>query len=275
MIIWGISWPVSKIIANELNYEMLIFIRFCSTSILYFPFLIFKKESLKLNKKSFMYILLGTITISMYNLFFFAGLKKGFPGLGGVLTTGMNPIFNFVIVAILTKTKIPFFKSIGLGIGFIGGMILLQIWNLELNEIFKEGNSYFLLGSITWVFLSMTTSKSKDSISTFTYSFYIHIFSSILFLALLDPNEFKNVPNLSSSFWICLFYLSGISTVFGTTMYFLASTKLGSAQASSFIFIVPTSALLSSWILLSETPKPTTIFGGLLLIIAVFILNKK
>ncbi len=275
MVIWGISWPVSKIITKDLNYQMLIFLRFLTTAIFYIPLLLIKKESFKLNKKSFGFVLLGSIGVSLYNLLFFAGLKNGLPGIGGVLTTGMNPIFNFLLVAILTRTKIPTLKSIGLVIGFIGGIIILQVWKYDLSEILKTGNSFFLLGSITWAFLAMTTSRSKDSISTYAYSFYIHLLSTIFCLFFLEFDSYKKIPELTSTFWICLFYLSGISTIFGTTMFFLASAKLGSAQASSFIFIVPTSALLSSWAILSETPKLTTIIGGLVLILAVIILNKK
>lgn len=275
MVIWGISWPVSKIITNHLNYEMLIFLRFSTTAILYLPLLLFKKESFKLTKRSFLFVLFGTIAISLYNLFFFAGLKNGLPGIGGVLTTGMNPIFNFLLVAILTRTKIPNLKSIGLIIGFIGGMIILQVWKYNIVEIFKTGNSYFLIGSITWAFLSMITSRSKDLISTFSYSFYIHVFSTLFCIFFIQMDSFQKITELSNEFWICLFYLSGISTIFGTTMFFLASAKLGSAQASSFIFIVPTSAVLSSWAILQETPKLTTIIGGIILIIAVIILNQK
>ena len=40
-------------------------------------------------------------------------------------------------------------------------------------------------------------------------------------------------------FWINLLFLSCIAMSFGTSIYFLASSKLGPKQASAYIFLVP------------------------------------
>jgi drug/metabolite transporter (DMT)-like permease len=76
-------------------------------------------------------------------------------------------------------------------------------------------------------------------------------------------------------FWISLFYIAVISTTFGTTVYLYASSKLGSSRASSFIFLVPATALFSSWLFLSEVPAWTTLAGGALAVAAVYTINKK
>ena len=70
-------------------------------------------------------------------------------------------------------------------------------------------------------------------------------------------------------------YTSVISTSIATTFYFLATVSLGAEKASSFIFLVPLSAALSSWFLLGETIQINTIAGGVLGIMAVYMLNKK
>ena len=89
------------------------------------------------------------------------------------------------------------------------------------------------------------------------------------------PHDWLAPIYFDSIFWWNLFYLASISTSFGTTIYFIASSRLGSAKASSFIFLVPASAMLSSWGILGEKPEWTTISGGLLAISAVYLLNRK
>ena len=74
-------------------------------------------------------------------------------------------------------------------------------------------------------------------------------------------------------FWINFLIISVIVLGFGNTAYFLSTMKIGSQKASSFMFIVPFSAILSSSLLLGESVEITTILGGLITIIAVYALN--
>ena len=60
---------------------------------------------------------------------------------------------------------------------------------------------------------------------------------------------------------------------FGTSIYFQASTELGPKKASSFIFTVPISAMLFAIIILNEPLFITTLIGGSLGIIAVYLIN--
>jgi drug/metabolite transporter (DMT)-like permease len=76
-------------------------------------------------------------------------------------------------------------------------------------------------------------------------------------------------------FWGNLFFSATITTSLATTFYFVATSKIGASKASSFIFLVPFSAALGSWIFLGETIEAHTIIGGLLGIAAVYILNKR
>ena len=60
----------------------------------------------------------------------------------------------------------------------------------------------------------------------------------------------------------------------GTTIYFYASSELGPKKASAYIFIVPVTALGFSVLILNEPVDITTIVGGLLGIVAVYLINK-
>ena len=58
-------------------------------------------------------------------------------------------------------------------------------------------------------------------------------------------------------------------------MYFFASSKIGAVKASSFIFVVPLTAIVFSKIFLNEQIRLTTLIGGCLSIIAVYTINRK
>jgi drug/metabolite transporter (DMT)-like permease len=99
---------------------------------------------------------------------------------------------------------------------------------------------------------------------------------SIIMFCLTSPSEnLMIVKNGDLYFWGNLFFSATITTAIATTFYFVATSKLGAGKASSFIFLVPFTAAVGSWIFLGELPQWHTIVGGLLGIAAVYILNKK
>jgi drug/metabolite transporter (DMT)-like permease len=66
-----------------------------------------------------------------------------------------------------------------------------------------------------------------------------------------------------------------INTGIATTFFFYATSKIGAEKTSSFIYIVPFAAAISSFIAIGELIKWNTIVGGILGVIAVAIINRK
>ena len=61
---------------------------------------------------------------------------------------------------------------------------------------------------------------------------------------------------------------------FGTSIYFLASNKIGPKRPSSFILMVPFSAMIFAAVFLGEPMTASTIIGGLIGITSVYLLNQ-
>ena len=91
-----------------------------------------------------------------------------------------------------------------------------------------------------------------------------------------------NVPEMQAAihikdprFWLNLIFGAVIVTALATTIYFYTTTRLGAEKASSFIFLVPLAAAVSSWLFLGEQIRAHTIAGGILGMAAVYMINKK
>lgn len=276
MISWGFAWPSAKLIVGTQHPNVIIFWRFLATAISLLPIVFYRKESFRLpNFKVCFQVIIGGILYTAYNQFFLLGLKNGLAGAGGVLVTTMNPIFTYVFVHTLQKKLPSIREGIGLLLGLVGGCILLRIWELNLNSLFNSGNIFFLLCAFSWAFLSINSHRAGQNVSPLLYSFYVFAIGTLLDFFIALPHGLENALNAGANFWFHILYLSVISTTFGTTVYFFASSKLGSRAASSFIFLVPATALLGSWIFLNENPSFTTTIGGTFAVLAVFLLNRK
>lgn len=275
MLIWGGSWVSAKAIADSLPSETLTFWRFLITSISFIPILFFMKVPLKMDRPAFVYTLLGSFFIGLYLYLFFIGLTHGFAGAAGVLVTTMIPLATFILSAMLFRHRMLAKDLIGLLLGVIGGAILLNVWDIDLGKLFMSGNIYFLICALLWALLTLCSQKAGDSISPLLFNFFTSVFGALLFFFFALPYGVMAAFDQGAIFWLNMLYLSVISSGLATTVYFFASARLGSHRASSFVFLVPSSAVIFSWLFLGEQPRVSTITGGLIAIVAVYLINAK
>jgi drug/metabolite transporter (DMT)-like permease len=273
MVSWGGSWPSGKLIACMASPQLVIFWRFSATSILLLPLLRLFRADLRLTVKDLLLLLAGAVLMTAYNQFFFAGLKLGLAGAGGVLVTSVTPLATFSLVALINRRRIMLKQALGLVLGLAGGAVLLEIWNLDLDQLLDSGNLFFLLCGVVWAGMTVLSQHIQKRIDFIAYSFYIYAFSSLLALLLALPGGLLTISGRLELFWLNIGYLALFATAFGATVYFLAASRLGSRRAGSFVFLVPASALLLSWIVLGEVPRLPTLIGGAAAVSAVYILN--
>jgi len=273
MIAWGGSWTSGKVIAGSAAPEVLTFWRFLVTFVSFVPIMLVAKRPLRLNRTAFVQVLIGAVFIDSYNKFFFWGLSLGLANVGGVLVTTLNPILTFLLTIILLRRRPALTDSIGIALGLSGGLILLQVWQLSMTRLLMTGNLFFILASLSWAILTVTSERSRAHVSPLVFSFYVFGIAAFLEFFLALPHHILQPLSFDGNFWLNIVFLSVFCTTFGTTVYFYASTRLGSHKASSYIFTVPVSAVLISWLLLGEVPGFSTLIGGIVAISAVYLIN--
>jgi drug/metabolite transporter (DMT)-like permease len=275
MTCWGFSWTSGKILSSYGNALEMSFLRFGLTFISLIVVVLILRSSFSVDRKGFFDLAIASLLISLYTFLFFKGLTEGKAGAGGVLVTVLNPIVAYAIMLVLNKRRPTSNETIGLLLGLVAGIILLKLFTNSAN-ILSAGNIYFLLAAFCWATLSTFTSRASRYGSPIAFSFWMYGISTAilcLFSGVRAPLVILQAGD--AVFWWNLFFSATITTSLATTFYFYATSKIGASQASSFIFMVPFSAALGSWIFLNEKPETHTIIGGVLGIAAVYILNKK
>lgn len=273
MIFWGASWISTKVLTTYVNEYELVFLRMGICFITMFPIIYFYKLSFKIDLKSFYLILVASVILTFYSIVMFLGVEHGTGSFGGALVTTLIPIITFILIAFLHKKTISLKHSFALILGAFGVLNMLNIWNFNLYEIFSKDNIYFLLAAFLWSILTIVTSKATK-INAFVFTFYTYIISSsTLFIFFVDTNIFEKVLDFDFIFWFNIFVITILSTTFATSIYFIGASKLGAKEASSYIFLVPASALSFGAIFLGEEITFNVIIGTIFTIIAIYILN--
>lgn len=273
MMIWGISWPSAKVLSNYGKPIEIAFIRFAFTFLGVFLLLKSIRIKLFISKKGIPSLLAASVLMAMYSLLFFTGIQNGMPGAGGVLVTTTTPLVTFLLAVLISKRKLNPMEIMGLIIGLIAGCFLLNVWT-KYDKIFDSGNIFFLGSTVVWAFLSRFTSNSSQYGSPLSFSLWIYFCCIFLLFFFVDTKSIYNLLlQADQKFWLNMIFNAIINTGLATTFYFYGTSKLGSEKTSSFIYIVPFAAALSSFLVLEEKILWNTIVGGILGIIAVWVIN--
>ncbi len=275
MFCWGLSWASAKVLGSYGSALSISLYRYSTTFISLLIMLLVMRKNLSIKQSGLKDLLIASSILALYFYLFFKGLEEGLAGAGGVLVTILNPIISYLLMLAISWKKPSRNEVLGLSIGIIAGLILVKVWD-QSNNILSAGNIYFLLASISWAVLSVFTSKFSKHGSPLVYSFWMY--GICCCITLLFTSSIENASVLEKAdalFWGNLFFSATITTAMATTFYFVATSKLGASKASSFIFLVPFTASMGSWFFLGEVPQTHTIVGGILGIVAVYILNRK
>lgn len=272
MIGWGSSWVNVKVISTYINEFEMVFFRFSITVLTMIPIMMFLKTSFKIDLKSFGLAVIASIVLITYMKYFFLGAKFGTASLGGAMVTTLIPIITFVMLAFMGLKTIARKDAIALCIGAIGVLTMLNVWKFNLAQILVPHNLYFLLAAVLWPILTIVSSKSTK-VSPLTFTFYMYLITiSLVGVFFIDIYTIA-FERLDGIFWFNILFIAVAGTTFANTIYFLGIEKLGAAEVSSFIFLVPFSAIILSALFLKEKIDITIILGTILTLFAVKILN--
>ncbi len=273
MFLWGGGWTALKILTYDLAIEVIVFWRFFIMSLSFLPILYFFKTPLVLSKNALKYIIASSFLNIAFMVSSFLGIKYGLAGAGSVIITTLSPVLTFLLVALIFRKKLHARQLFGLGLGIAGGVVLLQL--NDINLFFNGSNIYFLLCATIWAGVTILSGYSHKYIHPIHYSFFISLIATIVTFIYAYNSPLGSVFSQGWEFWSAMIYLAVFGQTLATTIFFMASGVLGSTKTSSYMFLVPFFALLCAWVILEEPIQIHIIIGGIMSMLAVLFINKK
>ena len=284
MTLWAGSWVSGKLLSGGSFQYQFIFWRFVITTVSFFiiHFILTRKDKEykglgRILKSPVLVglILLSALALTGYNIMFILGLKSGLAGKGGVIVTSLNPLLGFIIGTIIYRNKFPIKSWIGIFLGLLGGLILIEPWKYTLTELIDGGNLIFVAAAFFWASITALGHKLQKDISLWEFNLLTYTAAIFMTIPLIWNKDIFFMQQYSSGFWLNTFFLALFAGTIAGGIYFYASKIIGSAKAGTFTFIVPAMALLFSYLFLKEIPEISTIIGGSMAVGAVYIINKK
>ena len=275
--IWGSTYMLNKVAVSELPPFMLAGIRFCTAGVL----MLFLARSLKKDIR----ISLQQMKNSMIAGFLFLAIGNGvvvwalsYVDSGfAALIIASQPLIVLLLLRIIEKKPIKKLSWVGVGIGFIGMLLLVTQEQIRQDESSLLGILMIIGCVITWGYASIFVGKADLPGNYLVNSGYQMVFGGIsLVLMSLVKNEDWIVPTLWSApvLWSMLGLIVFGSLVAFTSFNYLLKTVSPEKVATS-TYINPIVAMVLGAVVLNETLNGQSIMAALILLTGVYFINMK
>lgn len=275
--IWGATYLLNKLLVEEVAPLYLAALRFISAGILIFILAKFLKYELKISKRQFINcIIAGFLFLTYGNGVFVWALKYVDSGFAALLAS-TQPIFVLLLMRMLYGQKILPKAIIGVFLGLMGMILLVNQQDLSLKENSFIGMLMIFTCVLSWSYASVFVSKNELPVNHLVSSGYQMITAGFLLLLSsfvvgepwLSPQQWSSTSQIS----MILLILFGSIIAFSSFNYLLK--VVSTEKVSTAAYVNPVIALMLGWYFLDEQLTPQSIVAALILLTGVYFINRK
>ncbi|MCE7733321.1 MAG: DMT family transporter [Candidatus Heimdallarchaeota archaeon] len=261
VIVWGISWPIGRIIAlSDFGvYPFTIsFIRYAfALPVLYFFTRLLEKEVVfprHLWKRIFV---LGLLQISLYQLFFLIGLRYTSSSDGVLIINGGITIITAIVASkVYVSERMSRNRIIGVSLAFLGVFIIFLYTPNTDTENRVLGNILIMLAAIAFGLYTVFSKPIYEEITPLNFQFWATL-SGWLVLTLFSVVEQINasaflVAQVESDILLWIMFLGIIAAALGNTLFSIGVKHIGPTRSALFINLMPIAGVLAASVMLDE-----------------------
>lgn len=275
-MIWGTSFLFIKLLLEDFSSWSVVFLRCLFGAVTLVAISLMKGEANQWKRVPWKAVILvallnnaipwGLIAISETRIS---------SGLASVVNA-TTPIWTSIIGFAMFSSKMNRMQWLGIGVGFVGILFLLD---LDVTGLFAEdfiGVGTMIGAAICYGFGSQLSKRSLSHLSiTIISATTLTVATAVSFMLTLVTEPLSTEALLK---WNNLFSIIGLG-VFGSGfayLFYYYMIKEGSAEFASLVtYLVPVSAIAWGAVLLGETVSMQVIFGLFLIFAGVYLSSKK
>ena len=260
-ITWGLGFTLAKIGMEQFPALLIMTIRFGIAGLI---LVWFTKPPWGHMREIFVVALIGsTIQYGLtYN-----GLKGIDASTAAILVQLEGPILA-IMGAFLLKEKLGITRALGMGLAFIGVLIITGEPRLDGH---LDSVILLIAGSAVWAVAQIMISRLKD-LSGITILAWVAIMATPqMFVAsiLIEDGQWLAITTASFIDWSIILYLALIMTVLGYSVWYHLLSSVDVSKVSPFLMLLPITSIIAGIVLLDEKLTSSMILGGLLIMSGV------
>ncbi|MCF6412060.1 DMT family transporter [Pseudalkalibacillus salsuginis] len=276
-LIWGMSFYFIKVLVDDLGPWGIVFVR-CSLGALTLLFiLLLQRKRFSLKALPWGSLLLVGFLNALIPWGLIAISETRISSSMASIVNATTPIWTSVIGVLLFSISLKLKQWLGVLVGFIGILILID---LNVTQLFRQdliGMGTMIVATLCYGFMSQFTKRHLQQISVMMISLFTLITGAIGSLVIMGvTGSFFSFEHVVS--WNSVGSMVGLG-VFGSGLAYLLFYYMiqeGSAEFATFVtYLVPITAMFWGWFLLDEHIPVHAIAGLVLILAGVYLSTRK
>lgn len=279
-LFWAGNFTIAKFAyLQNIPPNTLSFLRWCLVWIILFPFTYQEilKLKYKIRENLSLFFILGFTSVCIFTSFTYNALNHTQVINASLFNTAI-PVTIILVCFLLKIEKTNIFQLSGLFISVLG--ILAIITRLDINILlslnFNKGDLYMIGAIIAWGVYSAYLRKRNFDVSLLALVQIICTFGLIFLLPLFFIDIIQDkVVEINSNFFYILFYIALFPSIGSYYCWAGAVAIIGANRAGIFLSLIPLFSTIFAIILFNEKFLFFHLIGSILIILGLFLSNKK
>ena len=274
--IWGTTFISSKLLLQEgLSPAAIMILRFVLAYVLMLPF-VKGKWFCKSLKDELLMVLLGISGGSLYFLLENTALVYTQASNVAIIIAA-TPLLTMLTVNLLDRGKGASKRLYGYSLMSLAGVALVILngnFVLKLNPI---GDLLTFGAVVTWVIYSIIIAKVQESYSSWMITRKIFFYGVVTLLPyfLVEPWDVTWEMMSRPMVWGNIAYLGVLASLGCYMTWNIVIKRLGAVDATNYLYINPIVAMITANLLLGERITPLAIAGTALILVGVYLAERK
>jgi drug/metabolite transporter (DMT)-like permease len=279
-VLWACSYVAAKFALRDISVNMMNALRMIISAVVLLPLLIVMRKELNLTRRDLPQLaLLAIIGFVVNKMLEFGGLSLTTASDVALLITSES-IFTAALSWLLLRERFKPLTAIALLLGLLGVYLIVE--RSIIPNIPPGGGALRILGDLmvvlALVFESFYTVRGKALLVKHPPLLItaVAIVGSTIFWVPLAGGEilYSGWHPLGLAAWLGVGWLAIMSTVVAYLAWFKGLAEIDGSAAASTLFVQPLLGTVLAIILLRDQLLPTTIIGGILIVISVYLLSR-
>ncbi len=280
-VLWAASYVAAKFALQDTSVTMMLVLRMFISSLILLPWLIVKRKELKLTRRDLPALAtLSLVGFALNKLFEYGGLALTTASDVALLITSES-IFTAILSWILLRERFSKLTLLALLLGLLGVYLIVE---RSLVPNLPSGGGVLrivgdLLVIIALLIEAFYTVRGKAMLIKHSPLLITaaSIVGSMIFWTPIAGWEILatgwHQPSLTT--WLSIGWLALMSTVVAYLAWFQGLAKVKGSAAASTLFIQPLLGTLLAIVLLHDQLTATTIVGGILIVMSVYLISRQ
>jgi drug/metabolite transporter (DMT)-like permease len=280
-ILWSTSYVASKVALRDTSVTMLLVLRISISALVFLPLLIVQRNTLHLTRKDLsQLVFLALIGCVVNKLLEFGGLNLATASDVALLITGES-IFTTMLSWMLLHERFRKRSIVALFIGFSGVYLIVE--RSLLPNIPSGGGVLRIVGDLLVIMALLIeafyTVRSKRLLvkhSPLLVTSAPVVVSTLFWIPVGGWEVLSTGWQMPSLFsWLCIGWLALMCTVLAYLCWFQGLMRVDGSAAASTLFIQPLLGTILAILFLHDELTFTTILGGILIIVSVYLISRQ